>query len=174
MGEGEESELLCFRFYNRMSTKVEVTRGVFDPRTYREADPNNAARKRRSDWLAIPGKIHYVRERTVASEERELVEQVKKAEEEKEQPREEVVEVFLSPFLGKSLGSFLPNPLVSFHSFICSSLNFLCLLQASINLLTPLTFFCFFLSIFPTSKSSLPNCELFRNSAKTSLLLFPP
>jgi len=75
-----------------MSTKVEVTRGVFDPRTYREADPNNAARKRRSDWLAIPGKIHYVRERTVASEERELAEQVKKAEEEKEQPREEVAE----------------------------------------------------------------------------------
>merc|ERR1712112_236824 len=80
------------KFNTRMSTKVEVTRGVFDPRTYREADPNNAARKRRSDWLAIPGKIHYVRERTVASEERELAEQVKKAEEEKEQPREEVAE----------------------------------------------------------------------------------
>ena len=75
-----------------MSTKVEITRGVFDPRTYREADPNNAARKRRSDWLAIPGKIHYVRERTVASEERELAEQARRAEEEKEQPREEVVE----------------------------------------------------------------------------------
>ena len=71
---------------------MEITRGVFDPRTYREADPNNAARKRRSDWLAIPGKIHYVRERTVASEERELAEQARRAEEEKEQPREEVVE----------------------------------------------------------------------------------
>merc|ERR1711875_149826 len=85
------------KFNIRMSTKVEVTRGVFDPRTYREADPNNAARKRRSDWLAIPGKIHYVRERTVASEERELAEQVKKAEEEKEQPREEVAEESPAP-----------------------------------------------------------------------------
>merc|ERR1711887_402975 len=80
------------KFSARMSTKVEITRGVFDPRTYREADPNNAARKRRSDWLAIPGKIHHVRERTVASEERELAEQARRAEEEKEQPREEVVE----------------------------------------------------------------------------------
>merc|ERR1712227_576287 len=43
----------------------EVTRGVFDPRTYREDDPVNWARKRRSDWLAVPGKIHFVRERTV-------------------------------------------------------------------------------------------------------------
>merc|ERR1719376_504167 len=82
--------------------------------------------------------------------------------------------VLLSPFLGKSFGSFLPNPRFSFHSFICSSLKFLCLLQASINLLTPLAFFCFFLSILPTSKSSLPNWELLRNSAKTSFLLFPP
>merc|ERR1712088_701296 len=72
----------------RMSAQVEVTRGVFDPRTYKEADPNNAARKRRSDWLAIPGKIHYVRERTVASEERELAEQARRAEEEKEQATE--------------------------------------------------------------------------------------
>merc|ERR1712002_934522 len=80
------------KFYARMSTKVEVTRGVFDPRTYREVDHNNAARKRRSDWLAIPGKIHYVRERTVASEERELAEQARKEEEQREGPREEVVE----------------------------------------------------------------------------------
>merc|ERR1711981_83905 len=65
----------------RMSTQVEVTRGVFDPRTYREADPVNWARKRRSDWLAIPGKIHYVRERTVDSQERELEEQARKEEE---------------------------------------------------------------------------------------------
>merc|ERR1712037_997028 len=76
----------------RMSAQVEVTRGVFDPRTYKEADPNNAARKRRSDWLAIPGKIHYVRERTVDSQERELAEQARKEEEEKEQPKEEVKE----------------------------------------------------------------------------------
>ena len=55
-----------------MGGQTEVTRGVFDPRTYREADPVNWARKRRSDWLALPGKIHYVRERTVASEEREM------------------------------------------------------------------------------------------------------
>ena len=84
----ESSQCLCCR----MSTKVEVTRGVFDPRTYKEVDPNNAARKRRSDWLAIPGKIHYVRERTVASEERELAEQARKEEEQREEPREEVVE----------------------------------------------------------------------------------
>ena len=72
--------------------KTEVTRGVFDPRTYREADPENAARKRRSDWLAIPGKIHYVRERTVASEERELEEQARKEEEPKEQQQVKVQE----------------------------------------------------------------------------------
>ena len=70
-----------------MSVKTEVTRGVFDPRTYREADPENSARKRRSDWLSIPGKIHYVRERTVASEERELKEQARK---EVEQVRKDV------------------------------------------------------------------------------------
>ena len=72
--------------------KTEVTRGVFDPRTYREADPENAARKRRSDWLAIPGKIHYVRERTVASEERELEEQARKEEDPEEQQQEKVHE----------------------------------------------------------------------------------
>ena len=71
-----------------MSLKTEVTRGVFDPRTYREADPVNWARKRRSDWLAIPGKIHYVRERTVASEEREVEEEAKK-EEKREKAAEE-------------------------------------------------------------------------------------
>merc|ERR1711892_285501 len=77
---------------SRMSLKTEVTRGVFDPRTYREADPENAARKRRSDWLAIPGKIHYVRERTMASEERELEEQARKEAESKEQQEEKVQE----------------------------------------------------------------------------------
>ena len=79
-----------------MSVKTEVTRGVFDPRTYREADPVNWARKRRSDWLAIPGKIHYVRERTVESQERELEEPAKKEEEQREQqpeqPQEEAIE----------------------------------------------------------------------------------
>ena len=44
-----------------MVVTKEVTRGVFDPRTYREDDPVNWARKRRSDWLAVPGKIHFVR-----------------------------------------------------------------------------------------------------------------
>merc|ERR1711872_238072 len=68
---------------NTMSVKTEVTRGVFDPRTYREADPVNWARKRRSDWLAVTGKIHYVRERTVASQEREMEEQDRKEEERK-------------------------------------------------------------------------------------------
>ena len=68
-----------------MSVKTEVTRGVFDPRTYREADPVNWARKRRSDWLAIPGKIHYVRERTVDSQEREMEEKAKKEEEQESQ-----------------------------------------------------------------------------------------
>ena len=49
----------------------EVTRGVFDPRTYKEVDKENWARKRRSDWMSTTGQIHYVRERTVASQERE-------------------------------------------------------------------------------------------------------
>merc|ERR1712119_244965 len=73
-----------------MSVEREVTRGVFDPRTYREDDPVNWARKRRSDWLAVPGKIHYVRERTVASEERELEEKSRKEEETQEQRQEEI------------------------------------------------------------------------------------
>eukprot|EP00092_Neocalanus_flemingeri_P045743 GFUD01051263.1.p1 GENE.GFUD01051263.1~~GFUD01051263.1.p1 ORF type:complete len:112 (-),score=52.46 GFUD01051263.1:206-541(-) len=76
-----------------MSMKTEVTRGVFDPRTYREVDPNNSARKRRSDWMAIPGKIHYVRERTVASEERELEEQARKEESKEDQQEEANVEI---------------------------------------------------------------------------------
>merc|ERR1712128_211932 len=85
MGSTLPSFRQATRTNSRMSVKTEVTRGVFDPRTYREADPENAARKRKSDWLAIPGKIHYVRERTVASEERKLEEQDRKDEEPKEQ-----------------------------------------------------------------------------------------
>merc|ERR1712008_396153 len=80
---------------NKMSVKTEVTRGVFDPRTYREADPVNWARKRRSDWLAIPGKIHYVRERTVDSQEREMEEKAKKEEEQESQQEEAVEEIVL-------------------------------------------------------------------------------
>ena len=72
-----------------MSVKTEVTRGVFDPRTYREADPVNWARKRRSDWLAIPGKIHYVRERTVDSQEREMEEKTKEEQESQQEKRED-------------------------------------------------------------------------------------
>ena len=75
---------------SNMSLKKEVTRGVFDPRTYREDDPVNWARKRRSDWLAVPGKIHYVRERTVASEEREMQKQQEEEERRKEEEEETV------------------------------------------------------------------------------------
>merc|ERR1712223_2180396 len=62
---------------NMVVTK-EVTRGVFDPRTYREDDPTNWARKRKPEWMATTGKIHYVRERTVESQEKELEEERKK------------------------------------------------------------------------------------------------
>merc|ERR1712141_492177 len=68
---------------NMVVTK-EVTRGVFDPRTYREDDPTNWARKRKPEWMATTGKIHYVRERTVESQEKELAE-------EKEAPPVEIV-----------------------------------------------------------------------------------
>merc|ERR1711994_223553 len=64
---------------NMVVTK-EVTRGVFDPRTYREDDPTNWARKRKPEWMATTGKIHYVRERTVESQEKELEEADKKVE----------------------------------------------------------------------------------------------
>merc|ERR1712098_637841 len=75
--------------HRAMSLKTEVTRGVFDPRTYRETDPVNWARKRRSDWLAVTGKIHYVRERTVASQERELEEQDRKEVQENKSKKQE-------------------------------------------------------------------------------------
>merc|ERR1711953_814961 len=68
---------------NMVVTK-EVTRGVFDPRTYREDDPTNWARKRKPEWMATTGKIHYVRERTVESQEKELEEARKKEAAEKE------------------------------------------------------------------------------------------
>merc|ERR1712018_456818 len=68
---------------NNMPLAKEVTKGVFDPRTYREDDPVNWARKRRSDWLATPGQIHYARERTV---DRDLEEA--KQRQEGEAPRE--------------------------------------------------------------------------------------
>merc|ERR1711872_769012 len=61
-------------------TKVEVTRGVFDPRTYKQVDKENWARKRKPEWMATTGQIHFVRERTVASQERELEEEERRAE----------------------------------------------------------------------------------------------
>merc|ERR1712121_605048 len=70
---------------NMPETKVEVTKGVFDPREYKKIDKENWARKRRSDWMAATGKIHYVRERTVASEEREMASDIEK----KGQPKTE-------------------------------------------------------------------------------------
>merc|ERR1712002_51625 len=73
-------------------TKVEVTRGVFDPRTYKQVDKENWARKRKPEWMATTGKIHYVRERTVESQERELEEQRKKeAEKTAPPPSKEIV-----------------------------------------------------------------------------------
>merc|ERR1711935_596096 len=54
-------------------TKVEVTRGEFDPREYKSLDKQNWAKKRRAEWMATTGKIQFVRERVVPSEERELL-----------------------------------------------------------------------------------------------------
>ena len=53
-------------------TQVEVTRGEFDPREYKSLDKQNWAKKRRADWMATTGKIQFVRERIVPSEEREI------------------------------------------------------------------------------------------------------
>merc|ERR1711881_726470 len=77
----------------RMSgqTKVEVTRGVFDPRTYKQVDKENWARKRKPEWMATTGKIHYVRERTVESQEKELEEQKNKEAEVKPAAAVEIV-----------------------------------------------------------------------------------
>merc|ERR1712141_335543 len=75
---------------NMVVTK-EVTRGVFDPRTYREDDPSNWARKRKPEWMATTGKIHYVRERTVESQEKELEEERKKEAEVKPAAAVEIV-----------------------------------------------------------------------------------
>merc|ERR1711915_143232 len=54
------------------ATKVEVTRGEFDPREYKKIDKAGWAKKRRADWMATTGKISFVRERVVPSEEREI------------------------------------------------------------------------------------------------------
>merc|ERR1712226_1767002 len=44
-----------------------IQRGVFDPRNYKNTDPN-WARRRKSDWLACTGTIKYTREMTVPDE----------------------------------------------------------------------------------------------------------
>merc|ERR1712018_971594 len=74
----EEPSTLQQHLNKNMVVTKEVTRGVFDPRTYREDDPTNWARKRKPEWMATTGKIHYVRERTVESQEKELEEEEKK------------------------------------------------------------------------------------------------
>merc|ERR1712223_1904970 len=66
--EQEADQLTWDNISHTMVLTKEVTKGEFDPRTYREADPANWARKRRSDWLAVPGKIVFTRERTVDRE----------------------------------------------------------------------------------------------------------
>jgi len=44
---------------------VEVISGVFDPRNYKEGDPN-WAKKRKSEWLQFPGqKINFTRTRSI-------------------------------------------------------------------------------------------------------------
>merc|ERR1712039_238079 len=57
-----------------MVVTKEVTRGTFDPRTYKDEGPVNWARKRKPEWMATTGKIHYVRERTVESQKKEEAE----------------------------------------------------------------------------------------------------
>merc|ERR1712116_51018 len=76
MGQSPKS-IACYRIKMSAQTKVEVTRGVFDPRTYKQEDKQNWARKRKPEWMATTGQIHFVRERTVASQERELEEERK-------------------------------------------------------------------------------------------------
>merc|ERR1712098_92972 len=64
------------------ATRVEVTRGEFDPREYKKIDKAGWAKKRRADWMATTGKISFVRERVVPSEERDIT----STEEEREIP----------------------------------------------------------------------------------------
>ena len=39
----------------------EITKGTFDPRTYKEDDPVNWARKRKPEWMETTGKIVFTR-----------------------------------------------------------------------------------------------------------------
>merc|ERR1712227_301009 len=68
----------------------EVTKGVFDPRTYRQDDPVNWARKRKPDWMATTGQIHFVRERTV---DRELEEEKQRQDEPSPTPEREIIKM---------------------------------------------------------------------------------
>merc|ERR1711972_388036 len=70
--------------------------GVFDPRTYKQEDKQNWARKRKPEWMATTGQIHFVRERTVASQERELEEE-RKAEAAQEEACQELKEEAPAP-----------------------------------------------------------------------------
>merc|ERR1711955_191768 len=82
-----------------------VTRGEFDPREYKKIDKEGWAKKRRADWMATTGKIRYVRERVVPSEERELppenmIKEEKQEEEIKDvEPREEENIINESPII---------------------------------------------------------------------------
>ena len=44
-----------------LSEGREITRGTFDPRTYKEDDPVNWARKRKPEWMGTTGKIIFTR-----------------------------------------------------------------------------------------------------------------
>ena len=48
----------------KLQHSTQVTTGVFDPRSYRDTDPN-WARRRRSDWLSFPGTIRSLYTRLV-------------------------------------------------------------------------------------------------------------
>jgi len=50
-------------FVDTLDMAVEVTTGVFDPRNYKENDPNWAQR-RKSEYLSFPGKIRFTRTRS--------------------------------------------------------------------------------------------------------------
>merc|ERR1712047_29949 len=59
MGSDKETVKMSGQF------KTEVTRGTFDPRTYKTVDKDNWARKRKPEWMSTTGQIHFVRERQV-------------------------------------------------------------------------------------------------------------
>merc|ERR1711973_718434 len=59
---------ICFQTarlppWYQLNMSVEVTTGVFDPRNYKDSDPN-WARRRKSEYLSFPGKIRFTRTRS--------------------------------------------------------------------------------------------------------------